>query len=105
MIGNVYCGIRDFSAREVGYIINKNDQRNGYAAEALSAVAAEAFQNGVHRICAECDPRNVPSWKLLEEVGFHREAHFRRNVFFHRDENGEPVWKDTFVYAMLDGDI
>lgn len=105
MIGNVYCGIRAFNAREVGYIINKDDQGNGYAAEPLSAVAAETFQNGVHRVYAECDPRNTASWKLLEKVGFHREAHFRRNVFYHRDENGEPIWKDTFVYAMLDTDI
>ena len=104
MIGNIYCGRRDFNAREVGYIINKNDQRNGYAAEALSAVAADAFQNGAHRIYAECDSRNRASWMLLEKVGFHREAHFRQNVFFHRDENGDPVWKDTFVYAMLDRD-
>ncbi len=105
VIGNVYCGIRAFNAREVGYIINKDDQGNGYAAEALSVVAAETFQNGVHRVYAECDPRNTASWKLLEKVGFHREAHFRRNVFYHRDENSEPIWKDTFVYAMLDTDI
>ena len=29
------------------------------------------------------------------------EAHFRKNVFFHRDENGQPKWKDTYVYALL----
>lgn len=43
VIGNVYCGRRDYEAREVGYIINRDYQRRGYAAEALSAVIARAF--------------------------------------------------------------
>ena len=30
-----------------------------------------------------------------------REAHLRQNVFFHRDENGNPIWKDTYIYAKL----
>ena len=78
VIGNICCGNRDFAAREVGYIVNKHYQQQGYAAEALSAVIAQAFREGAHRIYAECDPRNVPSWKLLEKVGLRREAHFRQ---------------------------
>ena len=31
VIGNIYCGKRDFEAREVGYIINKKYQKSGYA--------------------------------------------------------------------------
>ncbi len=67
VIGNIYCGNRDFEAKEAGYIINKNYQRKGYAAEALSAVMEQAFSEGVHRVYAECDPRNVPCWKLLKK--------------------------------------
>lgn len=101
VIGNIYCGIREYGAREVGYIVNRSYQRNGYAAEALSAVIAYAFQRGVHRVYAECDPRNTPSWKLLEKVGMHREAHFRQKIYFHTEANGVPRWKDTYVYASL----
>lgn len=101
VIGNIYCGNRDFEAREVGYIVNKNYQRKGYANEALRAVIEEAFKNGVHRVYAECDPRNECSWKLLEKAGLEREAYFKKNIFFHRDENGMPKWKDTYVYAKL----
>ena len=104
VIGNIYCGVRDFNAREAGYIINRDFQRNGYAVEALLAVVAEAFRNGAHRVYAECDPRNVRSRKLLEKTGFQREAHLRQNIFFHKDESGRPVWKDTFVYAILESD-
>ena len=102
VIGNIYCGNRDYAAREVGYIVNKRYQQQGYAAEALSAVIAQAFREGVHRVYAECDPGNAPSWKLLEKVGMRREAHFRRNIWFHRDENGAPVWKDMLVYVILE---
>ena len=101
VIGNIYCGNRDFEAREVGYIVNRQYQRNGYAYEALFAVINEFLETGTHRIYAECDPRNICSWKLLEKVGMKREAHFHKNIFFHRDENGNPIWKDTYVYTML----
>ena len=69
VIGNVYCGSRDYEAKEVGYIINRNYRRAGYA----------------------------------EKAGLQREAHFRQNIWFRRDENGRPVWKDTYVYAKLNG--
>ncbi len=104
VIGNIYCGGREFAVKEVGYIVNKHYQRQSYAAEALSAVIAQAFKDGVHRIYAECDPRNVPSWKLLEKAGLRREAHFRQNIRFRRDKNGAPVWKDTLIYAILEND-
>ena len=65
----------------------------------------EVFREGAHRVFAECDPRNVPSWKLLEKVGLRREAHFRQNIWFRRNENGVPVWKDTLIYAILENDM
>lgn len=105
VIGNVYCGNRDYDAKEVGYIINKHYQRKGYAHEALQAVVDHALRAGAHRVYAECDPRNEASWKLLESVGFRREAHFRQNIYFRKDAEGKPVWKDTFVYAMTEEDV
>lgn len=64
----------------------------------------QAFASGVHRIYAECDPQNENSWRLLESLGFRREAHLRQNVYFWRDESGNPLWKDTYLYAKLDTD-
>lgn len=40
----------------------------------------------------------------MEKVGFKREAYFRQNIYFHKDENGAPKWKDTYVYALLASD-
>ncbi len=101
VVGNVYCGMREFCAREVGYIVNEDYLRRGLAAEELTAAVEAAFRAGVHRVFAECDPRNEPSWRLLEKVGFRREGHLRQNTFFHRGVRGEPIWKDTYIYARL----
>ena len=105
MIGNVYLGRRDFEALEIGYVFNREYWRHGYAAESCKALIQQAFSKGVHRIYAECDPENESSWKLLEALGFQREAHFRKNVYFWRDEAGKAIWKDTFVYAKLNEDM
>ena len=104
VIGNIYCGNRDYDTREVGYIVNKLYQGNGYASEALSAVIENAFKEGAHRVYAECDPRNTPSWKLLEKVRLEREAHFKQNIWFHKDKSGKPIWKDTYVYATTESE-
>ena len=101
MIGNVYMGKREFETLEMGYVFNRNYWGNGYAAESCKALIQQAFSNGIHRIYAECDPRNKNSWKLLETLGFQREAYFRKNVYFWKDENDKAIWKDTYVYAKL----
>ena len=104
VIGNIYCRNRKYEAKEIGYIVNRHYQRKGYAGEALSAVIADSFRSGVHRIYAECDPRNPGSWKLLEKAGLKREAHFLQNLYFRKDENAIPLWKDTYVFAILEKD-
>lgn len=101
MIGNVYLGRRDFQALELGYVFCRDCWGQGYAQEICTAAIDAAFAAGVHRVYAECDPQNAASWRLLERLGFAREAHLRRNVFFHTDPDGRPVWKDTFIYSRL----
>lgn len=101
MIGNVYVGKRDFQSLEIGFVFNKKYWGNGYAFESCSAIINEVFSRGMHRIFAECDPKNANSWKLLGKLGFQKEAHFKKNVYFETDAEGNLVWKDTFVYAIL----
>lgn len=101
MIGNVYLGKRDFDALELGYVFNRHYWGHGYAVESCDALIRKAFSEGVHRIYAECDPCNTASWKLLERLNFAREAHFRQNVFFRKDKDNNPIWKDTYVYSIL----
>ncbi len=101
MIGNVYLGKRDFDSLEIGFVFNRKYWGCGYAAESCKLLIDRAFSNGAHRIYAECDPCNTASWKLLEKLGFQREAHLRQNVYFWKDGQGKPIWKDTYVYAIL----
>ena len=101
VIGNIYLGKRDFNTRELGYVLNEDYQKNGYGSEASKAMIDFAFMRGVHRIYAECAPQNVPSWKVMERVGLKREAFFEKNVSFHSDDNGDPIYWDTYVYAAL----
>ena len=105
LIGNVYFGKRDFDSFELGYVFNRSFWGKGYACEACKAVIGQAFADGAHRIYAECDPKNAGSWKLLERLGFKREAHLRQNVYFWKDEQGNPIWKDSYVYAALQRDV
>ena len=104
MIGNVYMGKREFEALEIGYVFNRNYWRHGYAAESCKALMQQAFSNGIHRVYAECDPHNKRSWKLLEALGFQREAHLRKNVYFWKDEDDNAIWKDTYIYVKLSVD-
>jgi RimJ/RimL family protein N-acetyltransferase len=48
-----------------------------------------------------CNPVNKPSWKLLERLGFRREGCLIKNVYFTTDAAGNPVWADTYIYAIL----
>jgi RimJ/RimL family protein N-acetyltransferase len=101
VIGNIYLGIREFNARELGYVINENYQHRGYGSEAAKLILDYMFHQGVHRIYAECAPQNISSWKVMEKLGMSREAHFRKNVSKLQDSNGQPIYWDTYVYAIL----
>lgn len=104
MIGNVYLGKRKFGALELGYTFRRDCWGRGYGAESCEAMVRRAFAEGVHRVYAECDPLNERSWRLLERLGFRREAHLRQDVYFWKDEAGRPIWKDTYIYGRLAGD-
>jgi len=101
LIGNLYLGKREFDALELGYVFNQQYWGQGYAQESCSALIKHAFSAGIHRIYAECDPYNTASWRLLESLGFQKEAHLRQNVYFWKGKNGDPIWKDTLVYGLL----
>ena len=102
LIGNLYLSEQDFGAWELGYVFNKNFQGRGYATEAAKALLNDVFRNkNAHRVVAACNPLNGPSWKLLERLGFRREGHLIKNIWFKKDKLGAPIWSDTYEYAML----
>jgi ribosomal-protein-alanine N-acetyltransferase len=87
---------------EIGYIFNPAYQRKGYATEAARAIIGYAFTKlDAHRVVAHCSPVNVASWRVLEKCGLRREGLEKKNVFFHHDGAGNPVWFDSYTYAIL----
>ena len=64
-------GLGSNGAAEIGYGISEEYRGHGYAAEAVKAVSAWAFQNpDVTAIDAETDAANTASKRVLEKCGF-----------------------------------
>ena len=98
MIGDIGIRIYNHDARQalIGFTIASNHWRKGYATESITAILNHLFNEiDLHRVVAECDTRNIASWKTLEKLGFRREAHFVENYL----ENG--VYLDEYGYAIL----
>lgn len=79
MIGDVMCHIhrRDPRQATIGYTLARPWWGQGYALEAVRALLDYLFsRRNMHRVIADCDVDNTASWRLLERIGFRREAHF-----------------------------
>jgi [ribosomal protein S5]-alanine N-acetyltransferase len=84
---------------EIGCTLNKHFQSRGYASESVESVIEYLFNDlKKHRIITSIDPENMNSIKLVERIGFRREAHFVESLFI----NG--TWVDDVVYAITKKD-
>lgn len=102
LIGNVSLRVEPFDTRELGFALNTQYHRKGYAIEATTKLMDIAFRKaGVRRITAACDKKNVASWKLMEHLGMRKEAEFVRQCYFKFDGNKQPIWIDICHYAIL----
>lgn len=102
LIGNVYLGKADFDTLELGYVFHAKYQGFGFATEAVSNLLSIAFEEwNTRRIIAMCNPLNQKSWALLERIGMRREGTLIQNIYFKRDNLGNPIWCDTYQYAIL----
>jgi RimJ/RimL family protein N-acetyltransferase len=105
LIGNIYLSAQEFETWELGYVFNKDYQKQGFATEASKILLNYVFKDkSAHRVVAMCNPKNESSWKLLERLGMRREGYLIKNIYFHKDQNGQPIWKDTYEYAILASD-
>lgn len=98
MIGDVAFLIKRDDERQamIGYSLARPYWGNGYAFDAVSGLLSYLFgELRLHRVAAECDVENTASWKLLEKLGFRREAHLVENIFF------KGAYGSEYHYAML----
>jgi RimJ/RimL family protein N-acetyltransferase len=82
---------------ETGWSLHPDAHGKGYATEAAREMLRLGFEQlGLHRIVAECDPRNDASIRVMERLGMRREAHHLDTMWL----KGE--WVGSMVYAMLE---
>ena len=98
MIGK--CILFNFSQKnhraEIGYILNRDYWRRGFAQQALEAVIEFAFNTlKLHRIEADVDPENAGSLGILEKLRFEREGLFRDRWY----QSGK--WVDSVMLGLL----
>jgi RimJ/RimL family protein N-acetyltransferase len=97
LIGDV--GVRrydDGRQAELGFTFASAFQGRGYATEAVTRMVEFLLvEEGLHRLSAGCDRRNLRSAGLLERVGFRREGHLVQSFWI----KGE--WTDDVLYGLL----
>lgn len=73
---------------EIGYITCADRQGQGIASECAAALITHLFSGAnpdlpPRKLIADVDARNLASVKVLEKLGFTREAHFRQHEMTH----------------------
>jgi ribosomal-protein-alanine N-acetyltransferase len=94
------CTLSSLSAEhrrgEIGYALGRTWWGKGYMTEALPTLLRFAFGPlGLHRIEADVDPRNLPSLRSVESLGFRREGYLRERYFVGGDI------QDSVIYGLL----
>ncbi len=95
------CGIRVHApvdrGADMGYCLHRSFWGTGYATEVAEALLTFGFDRlTLHRIVATCDVGNAASARVLEKVGMRREAHLREDSLI------RGVWRDSYLYAILE---
>ena len=84
------------------WMLHPDYHGKGYAYEAAKAFFDYLFlEKGARRIYAYTEDYNLPSQKLCEKLGMRREGEFKEFVSFINDANGNPIYENTYQYAIL----
>ncbi|MCR5614203.1 GNAT family N-acetyltransferase [Treponema sp.] len=84
------------------WMLNERYQNKGYMTEAARAYITYLFEKcGARRVYAYTEDYNLSCQKLLEKLGFRREGLYKEFVSFVNDEQGNPIYENTYEYAVL----
>jgi [ribosomal protein S5]-alanine N-acetyltransferase len=85
---------------EIGYALHPDYWNKGYMKETADTLIEFGFRElHLHSIEANVNPENLPSMRLLEKIGFRKEAYFRENFLFRNE------FKDSVIYSLLEKDL
>lgn len=102
VIGDICYRKGDYDTFEIAYDFNEKFGKMGHATEACKTLIEHIFMalNG-RRLYVGCNEDNIASWRLLERLGLRREAHCIEDVSFKNDADGNPIYVNSFFYALL----
>ena len=84
------------------WMLNRDYHGKGYAYEAAKAFFDYLFhEKNARRIYAYTEDYNLSSQHLCEKLGMRREGLFREFVSFVNDADGNPIYENTYQYAIL----
>ena len=110
VIGEIFAHPESYSPEEEAvrdtfspcWMLNKEYYGKGYAYEAAHAILDYLFrEKGARRIYAYTEDYNVSCQKLCEKLGMRREGLFQEFVSFVNDAEGNPIYENTYQYAIL----
>ena len=99
VLGGSGLHVHDWAARrfEIGYWLRTDEQRRGYAREAVALLSRFGFDLlGANRIVIRCDAENDPSRRVAEASGYAFEGRHRRDSLA-----PDGALRDTLFFAML----
>jgi RimJ/RimL family protein N-acetyltransferase len=81
---------------EIGYILSPDARGKGFAHEAITLLTGYLFEGmGMNKVYAQTASFNADSIKLLESLGFRRDAVLREHHLY------RGVFHDDYVYSIL----
>lgn len=84
------------------WMLNKKYQGKGYAYEAACTFFNYLFNElNARRLFAYVEDYNISSQNLCIRLGMRKEGEFKEYVSFINDKNGNPIYENTWQYAIL----
>ena len=85
-------------AREVSFWVHREYNGRGFATEVASSLVRVAFEvDKVRRVELHCDPRNTPSARIAEKLGFSHEATLKE-----RQRTAQGKLRDTMIWTLFE---
>ena len=85
---------------EIGYALKPEYWGKGYMYETINKIVRFGFDEmKLHSIEANVNPDNEKSKRVLERIGFKKEAYFRENYLFNNK------FLDSIIYSLLEKDL
>jgi ribosomal-protein-alanine N-acetyltransferase len=95
-IGELTIRSVEHATAEIAYGVHVDLWGSGFGEAIARSLVRVALDEGMHRITATCDPRNVASARVLQKIGMQYEGRMRHTL---RLADG---WRDSDMYALID---